>query len=368
MNKELIGIGICDDESDNLIELAKDIALEKYNTSDTNVVYPILNSLYIVNKIGVLSLIDDLEYDALDVANTLMEGFYNINKSLAKKSNIAKLFSKSCRINSEADKIASEADMTNIIRRLKIIGFNKVSEAPYDVLAALKSVNNTLITVSDYINPYIIHLDDSIFLDEIVEELGGYDEVYSKIEETLKDENYIHNGLNFITTLPYNKLIVTNLDSIKETGELIINSYITDSSYNSCYQTKISFELIKEAFEKYSEIEEESEDDFAEALEENLNYHIAYGNNSEYLNVITVLKTILISVYVYNNQKNHPYIEAIAPRLSVYREVKESTIKASGTVYQLIDRLIQQSKNDITITKDENTDNGDEAYSININI
>ena len=98
MNKELISIGICDDESDNLIELAKDIALEKYNTSDTNVVYPILNSLYIVNKIWALSLIDDLEYDALDVANALMEGFYNVNRPMAKKSNITKLFNKSFRI------------------------------------------------------------------------------------------------------------------------------------------------------------------------------------------------------------------------------------------------------------------------------
>lgn len=368
MNKELISIGICDDESDNLIELAKDIALEKYNTSDTNVVYPILNSLYIVNKIGVLSLIDDLEYDALDVANALMEGFYNVNRSMAKKSNITKLFNKSFRITNEADKQASEADIANIIRRLKIIGFNKASEAPYDVLAALKSVNNTLITVSDYINPYIMHLDDSIFLDEIIEELGGYEKVYSKIEETLKDENYIHNGLNFITTLPYNRLIITNLDSVKDTGELIINSCIVDSSYSSCYQTKISFELIKEALEKYSEIEEESEDDFAEALEENLEYHIAYGDSSESLNVITVLKTILLSVYVYNNQKNHPYIEAIAPRLSIYKEVKENTIQASGTVYQLIDKFIQQAENDITITKDDNTDNEDEVYSININI
>lgn len=368
MNKKLISIGICDDESDNLIELAKDIALEKYNTSDTNVVYPILNSLYIVNKIGALSLIDDLEYDALNVANTLMECFYNVNRSMAKKSNITKLFNKSFRITNEADKQASEADITNIIRRLKIIGFNKVSEAPYDVLAALKSINNTLITVSDYINPYIMHLDDSIFLDEIIEELGGYGEVYSKIEETLKDENYIHNGLNFITTLPYNRLIITNLDSVKDTGELIINSCIADSSYTSCYQTKISFKLIKEALEKYSEIEEESEDDFAEALEENLEYHIAYGDSSESLNVITVLKTILLSVYVYNNQKNHPYIEVIAPRLSIYKEVKENTIQASGTVYQLINKFIQQAENDITITKDGNTDNEDEVYSININI
>lgn len=368
MNKELISIGICDDESDNLIELAKDIALEKYNTSDTNVVYPILNSLYIMNKIGILSLIDDTKYNALEIANTFMEGFYNVNKSMAKKSNITKLFNQSFRASSEADKKDSEAEMSNILRRLKIVGFNKVSDASYDILAALKSINNTLITLSDYINPYVIHLDDSIFLDEIIEELGGYDEVYSKIEEALKDEDYIHNGLNFITTLPYNRLIITNLDSIKETGELVINSCIADSSDAEGYQTTISFELIKEAFEKYSEIEEESEDDFAETLEENLDFHIVYGDNLTLLNVITVLKTILLSVYVYNNKKNHPYIEAIAPRLSVYEEVKENTIHASGTVYQLIDKLIQQSKNDITITNDKNTDNEAETYSININI
>lgn len=368
MNKELINIGICDEESDDLIELAKDIASEKYNTSDKEVVYPILNSLYIVSKIWILSLIDDAIFNALDTAGVFMDGLNAVNKSMAKKSNITKLFNKSYKVKNEAEVKESQAEMNNLIRRLKLIGFDKIGDKSKDVLASLKSINNTLIAISDYTNPYVMQLDDSLFLDEIIDELGGYEEVLLKIEEALKDEEYIHKGLNFITVLSDERMIITSFEALKENGEIIIDNCAANNFEEENYKTTISFDKIKEAFEKYSQLEEESEEEFSETVEELFELNIVFGEKEVEFSIATMLKALILSVYVYNTQKNHPYIEAIAPRLSIYREVKENTVQASGTVYQLIDKFIQQSRNDITVNKDTEAADEEEAYSININI
>ena len=368
MNKELINIGICDEESDDLISLAEDIASERYNTSDKAVVYPILNSLYIVNKIGILSLIDDAIYSAFGVAETFMEGLNSANKSIARKSNIIKLFNQSFRAKSEADVKASHTELTNILRRLKLLGFDKVSDKSDYILDSLKVINNTVLTVSDYTNPCVMQLDDSLFLDEIINELGGYEEVLSKIEETLKDEEYIHKGLNFITVLSDERLIINNFESVTETGDIIINSCIADNLEEEDYQSTLSFNKIKEAFEKCSQLEEESEEEFSDSNEKLFNFHVVCGERRVEFNIATMLKALILSIYVYNTQKNHPYIEAIAPRLSIYKEVRENTIQASGTIYQLIDKFIQQSRNDITVNKDTEAVDEEEAYNIDINI